>query len=1156
MTKANKIAIYIYFVSLIFTATTQATLIDRGSGLIYDADLDITWLADANYAMTSGYDADGRMSWSAALVWAQQLNYAGFTNWRLPTTLDPDPSCVERESIKGPYLYDCSGSEMGHLFYDELEGVPDIPNNYATFGPNLALFSNLQRYNYWSATEAVSGSVFPSCTVNCVWDFDYKNGVQTGYPENNSFYVLAVHDGDIGQSPPISLSSLTISGPTSVNESSNGQYIARANWSNGSTSTVTNSANWNENSPYATIGTQNGYLSTRLVSGNQSVTITASYTYGGINRSDTHVVTITDVPVQINVAVSGEGRVSSESMTIDCINYCETIQDLGDTVVFEAIADAAWVFDHWNGSSCNGSTSEYCQLNIVNTATITAVFLVDTDGDGIANNVDADDDNDGVIDPMDAFPLDASESLDTDNDGIGNNSDADDDNDGVIDPLDAFPLNASESLDTDNDGIGNNADADDDNDGVIDPLDAFPLDANESLDTDNDGIGNNADADDDNDGVIDPLDAFPLDVNESIDTDNNGIGNNADIDDDNDGVIDPLDAFPLDANESLDTDNDGIGNNADADDDNDGVIDPLDAFPLDVNESIDTDNDGIGNNADVDDDNDGIIDPLDDFPLDASESLDTDNDGIGNNIDADDDNDAVLDPVDAFPLDNSESIDTDNDAIGNNADTDDDNDGVDDAFDAFPLDATESADTDGDGIGDNSDAFPEDITEASDMDGDGTGDNADVFPTDPSEWLDTDSDGYGNNLDTDDDNDGIPDWVEQLVGLNSLDLNDALDDMDSDNFSNLVEYLSETDLNNALSKPELMFVVDPLNPRQSFDTDNDSITNDIDIDDDNDGIEDNLDVFPINSGEWYDSDNDRVGDNSDAFPNDATEWLDTDLDGAGNNTDVDDDNDGVDDAFDVFPLDTLESADTDQDGIGDNSDVFPEDATETSDMDGDGTGDNADVFPADPGEWLDTDSDGYGNNQDTDDDNDGIPDWVEQLVGLNSLDQNDALSDIDSDGFSNLVEYLSGTDLYNFYSKPKLILTVNAQNPRQSFDTDNDSITNDLDIDDDNDGMEDNLDVFPLDSGEWYDSDNDHLGDNSDAFPNDKTEWLDTDLDGVGNNADTDDDNDGVVDADDVYPLDPNRSSVDKSGSINIMMLLILLIISQVKKLNCKACDN
>ena len=35
---------------LLFGSTASATLIDRGGGLIYDTDLDITWLQDANYA--------------------------------------------------------------------------------------------------------------------------------------------------------------------------------------------------------------------------------------------------------------------------------------------------------------------------------------------------------------------------------------------------------------------------------------------------------------------------------------------------------------------------------------------------------------------------------------------------------------------------------------------------------------------------------------------------------------------------------------------------------------------------------------------------------------------------------------------------------------------------------------------------------------------------------------------------------------------------------------------------------------------------------------------------------------------------------------------------------------------------------------------------
>mgnify|MGYP006138986707 CR=1 FL=1 len=231
--------------------------------------------------------------------------------------------------------------------------------------------------------------------------------------------------------------------------------------------------------------------------------------------------------------------------------------------------------------------------------------------------------------------MDITVEEDTDNDGIGNNVDPDDDGDGVNDAQDVFPLDPSEWVDTDNDGIGNNADTDDDNDGVIDAQDAFPLDPNESVDTDKDGIGNNADPDDDNDGFNDAQDIFPIDSTEWVDTDNDGIGNNADPDDDNDGVKDAQDAFPLDPAESIDTDKDGIGNNADPDDDNDGVNDAQDAFPLDPNESVDTDKDGIGNNADADDDNDGMPDAweLENGlnPLDATDAnKDLDQDGRSN----------------------------------------------------------------------------------------------------------------------------------------------------------------------------------------------------------------------------------------------------------------------------------------------------------------------------------------------------------------------------------------------------------------------------------------------------------------------------------------------------------------------------------------------
>ncbi|KPH24746.1 choice-of-anchor U domain-containing protein [Vibrio coralliilyticus] len=118
-----------------------------------------------------------------------------------------------------------------------------------------------------------------------------------------------------------------------------------------------------------------------------------------------------------------------------------------------------------------------------------------------------------------------------------------------------------------------------------------------------------------------------------------------------------------------------------------------------------------------------------------------------------------------------------------------------------------------------------------------------------------------------------------------------------------------------------------------IDTDGDGISDLVDTDDDGDGVNDSSDAFPLDASETLDTDGDGTGnnadtdddgdgvnDNSDAFPLDASETLDTDGDGIGNNTDTDDDGDGVDDINDAFPLDASETKDTDGDGIGDNAD--------------------------------------------------------------------------------------------------------------------------------------------------------------------------------------------------------------------------------------------
>lgn len=74
--------------------------------------------------------------------------------------------------------------------------------------------------------------------------------------------------------------------------------------------------------------------------------------------------------------------------------------------------------------------------------------------------VNNDSDGDGVIDGQDAFPNDPTETVDTDLDGVGNNADLDDDNDGIPDTDELTnglnPLDSTDgSADFDGDGLTN-----------------------------------------------------------------------------------------------------------------------------------------------------------------------------------------------------------------------------------------------------------------------------------------------------------------------------------------------------------------------------------------------------------------------------------------------------------------------------------------------------------------------------------------------------------------------------------------------------------------------------------------------------------------------------------------------------------------------------
>jgi hypothetical protein len=173
----------------------------------------------------------------------------------LPPSATPQTITINGTNFKGSS--DPNASKL--VFYDPANNPTPLRT------PN---FVNVGQLTY-PATLPVAGT----------WKVKVVNGSVESQP-----YSFTVASGTV------QLTGLSISGPANVNQNSTGQYIATAVFSDGSTPTVTPIWSLNTGAP-ASISTS-GQLSTGSVSGNTMVTITASYTTGGITKTANYNVTI------------------------------------------------------------------------------------------------------------------------------------------------------------------------------------------------------------------------------------------------------------------------------------------------------------------------------------------------------------------------------------------------------------------------------------------------------------------------------------------------------------------------------------------------------------------------------------------------------------------------------------------------------------------------------------------------------------------------------------------------------------------------------------------------------------------------------------------------------------------------------------------------
>ncbi len=218
--------------AMFIAAPAHAALINRGNGLVYDSDLNITWLQNANLAATktfgvSGILSSGQMGWSTAQAWIAAMNaahYLGYSNWRLPQARPVNGSYYNYSfsyngstdeaynvcAANSAYPYS-TASELAHLFYDELgnKGFYNVSGTaqggYGT--TNAGPFINLSNLPWPGAPTAyVIFWSTPQVDIGDAMSFRFDDGMQYVYDTAHAFYVWPVLPGDPANpdsSPPV-----------------------------------------------------------------------------------------------------------------------------------------------------------------------------------------------------------------------------------------------------------------------------------------------------------------------------------------------------------------------------------------------------------------------------------------------------------------------------------------------------------------------------------------------------------------------------------------------------------------------------------------------------------------------------------------------------------------------------------------------------------------------------------------------------------------------------------------------------------------------------------------------------------------------------------------------------------------------------------------
>lgn len=336
--------------------------------------------------------------------------------------------------IRFRYTTDSSTNYYGWLI-DNIKITKSQRN--ITWSPVTNLYTNAAgTIPYTAGTNASTVYILPTTTAPLTYIATATNGV-TGCTNTAS---ITVSDA---------IAPVAITRPVTVQLNASGSATVTATQvNNGST----------DNCSIATmVVTPNSFTCSNI--GPNTVTLTVTDASGN-SHSATAVVTVQDQvapvvttqPITVQLNTNGSVTITASQVNNGSTDNCGiasiavnpttfTCANIGPNTVTLTVTDV-------NGNVATGTA--------IVTVANNSPLVPDTDFDGIPDNCDPDDDNDGVVDVNDNCPLIANaDQLDNDTDGLGDICDNDDDNDGVLDGYDncQFVYNPDQN-DRDKDGKG------------------------------------------------------------------------------------------------------------------------------------------------------------------------------------------------------------------------------------------------------------------------------------------------------------------------------------------------------------------------------------------------------------------------------------------------------------------------------------------------------------------------------------------------------------------------------------------------------------------------------------------------------------------------------------------------------------------------------